>query len=161
MSVAYQPRSGVSLSSARSRTALPAHVLIVSADPLRLRHWRAMLVSRKFTVAAACPDEAVGFVLIDDSFDVILLDSSGSHAAGLSLCRRMRSAGVILPVLILDPYGRVEDLLDAFDAGTDAYVCDHAEDAELLRWIGELCYRRGVEARGDARSLVAAMSRAS
>jgi len=161
MSVACQRRSGENLSSARSLKVLPARVLIVSADLLRLRHWRAMLVSKKFLVAAARPDEAVGSVLTDDSFDVVLLDSASSHATGLSLCRRIRAAGVKLPILILDPHGGVEDLLDAFEAGTSAYVCDHAEDAELLRWIGELCYRRGVEARGDARSLVAAMSRAS
>jgi two-component system, OmpR family, phosphate regulon response regulator OmpR len=160
MSVAYQPRIGVNPASIRSRTALPARVLIMSADTLRLRHWRAMLVSKKFSVAAARPDEAVGSVLTDESFDVILLDSASSHATGLSLCRRLRAAGVTLPILILDPYGEVEDLLDAFEAGTDAYVCDHAGDAELLRWIGALCCRRGVAARGDACSLVAAMPRA-
>ena len=161
MSVACQLRSAENLSSARKRATLPARVLIVSADPLRLRHLRAVLVSRKFTVAAACPGEAVGSVLTDDSFDVILLDSSGSHATGLSLCRQIRLAGVKLPILILDPHGGVEDLLHAFEAGTDAYICDHAEDAELLRWTGELCYRRGVAACGGARSLIAAMSRAS
>ena len=96
------------------------------------------------------PDLTVGSLAASGCFDVIVLDLTDSCDAGLSLCRRLRAAGVPSPVLMLHPLGGKDDLLDAFEAGTDAYMCGPIEDAELLCQIGTLYRRRAVTTRRSA-----------
>lgn len=129
------------------RRPIPARVLVLSADARRARRWRALLLIRRFTVTMGHPDRLGGSLAASGSFDVIVLDLSGSRDAGLSLCRRLRAANLTAPVLTVYPEGGQDDLLAAFDAGTDAYMCGSIEDAELLCQIGMLYRRHAVTAR--------------
>lgn len=90
------------------------------------------------------PDAAGATLASSGCFDVIVLDLEDSFDGGLSLCRRIRAVGVTSPVLMVCPKGGQDHLLEAFEAGTDAYLCGSVEDAELLCQIGMLYRRRPV-----------------
>jgi DNA-binding response OmpR family regulator len=49
------------------------------------------------------------------------------------------------PILVVHPQGELEDLINAFEAGTDAYLSGLVEDSELLSHIGALCRRRAMD----------------
>ena len=151
MSIVYHYRHSPRQTPGLSRNVIPTRVLIVSADTYRAQQWRAKLQLRRFAVTLVHPDRSVCSLVAGDSFEVIVLDLAGSSEAGLSLCRQFRAAGVRVPVLMLHPQGGHEDLLDAFEAGTDAYMCGQFEDAELLSRVGALSRRRTVDAIGDSR----------
>lgn len=97
-----------------------------------------MLLMRRFTVSTGYPDPTGGALAISGRFDVIVLDLTGAFESGLSLCRRLRTAGITSPILTVFPEGGQAELLAAFEAGTDAYMCGPIEDAELLGRIGTL-----------------------
>lgn len=117
---------------------IPTHVLLLSVEAPRTRRWRAVLLIRRFAVTTGYPDPSGGALAINQRFDVIVLDLTGALEAGLSLCRQIRTAGVKSPVLMVYPRGGQAELLAAFEAGTDAYMCGSIEDAELLGQIGAL-----------------------
>jgi DNA-binding response OmpR family regulator len=132
------------------RKPITAHVLLLSVDSPQTRRWRALLLIRKFTVTTGYPDPAGCALAINRGFDVIVLDLTDSFDAGLSLCRQLRTAGVTSPVLMVYPRGGQAELLAAFEAGTNAYICGSIEDSELLGQIGALYRRRPVSAGGYA-----------
>jgi DNA-binding response OmpR family regulator len=107
-----------------------------------------VLLVRNFTVTIGEPDAAGGTPAISGCYAVIVLDLTDSHDAALALCRRLRDAGVTSPILMVHPQGGQDTLLDAFEAGTDAYMCGSIEDAELLGQIGSL-YRRPAVSVGN------------
>lgn len=133
-----------------TRAPIPARVLLLSADTPQARHWRALLLIRRFTVTAGYPDPTGSALALNGRFDVIVLDLTDAFDTGLALCRRLRTAGPLVPVLMVHPQGGQAELLDAFEAGTDAYMCGAIEDGELLGQIGTLFRKRGVTARGSA-----------
>ena len=79
--------------------------------------------------------------------DVILLDVAVPGIGGLDLCRRLRSAGVDLPILMLSDRDAVEDKILGFDAGADDYLVKPFALAELAARVGALRGRRSPQSR--------------
>lgn len=59
---------------------------------------------------------------VEGGFDVIVLDLGLPRLDGLELCRRLRSAGSGVPVLMLTARDTLEDCLSGFEHGADDYV---------------------------------------
>lgn len=57
-----------------------------------------------------------------DGPDVLLLDRMLPGMDGLTVCRRLRAAGVTTPVLVLTARGEVSDRIQGLDAGADDYL---------------------------------------
>jgi two-component system OmpR family response regulator len=65
-------------------------------------------------------------------YDVVLLDWMLPDMSGVSVCRRLREAGVTTPVLLLTARGAVEDRIEGLDAGADDYLPKPFDLGELL-----------------------------
>ncbi len=76
------------------------------------------------------------------SYDALLLDWMLPGLDGLSVCKRLRSAGVVLPILMLTARGQVTDRIVGLDAGADDYLSKPFDIDELLARLRALT-RRG------------------
>ena len=78
--------------------------------------------------------------------DLVLLDLGLPDLDGLEVCRRLRSAGCSMPILVLTGRADEIDTVLGLDAGADDYVAKPFRLAELLARVRAML-RRGAEAR--------------
>ena len=98
----------------------------------------------------AAADGAEGLSCVErGGHDVIVLDIMLPDMDGFELCRRLRSAEVWTPVLMLTARGDVEDRIAGLDAGADDYLVKPFAFGELLSRIRALI-RRGSSPRPTA-----------
>ena len=65
-------------------------------------------------------------------YDLILLDVMLPGMNGLEVCRRLRSANVTTPILIITAKDMLQDRVDGLDSGADDYIVKPFQLAELL-----------------------------
>lgn len=76
---------------------------------------------------------------------LVVLDLGLPGMDGLEICRRLRSSGAGVPVLMLTARGDEVDFVVGLDAGADDYVAKPFRLAELLARIRALLRRRAPE----------------
>jgi DNA-binding response OmpR family regulator len=79
--------------------------------------------------------------------DLIVLDIGLPRLDGLEVCRRIRSSGQSVPVLILTARADEVDTVIGLDAGADDYVTKPFRLAELLARVRALLRRGATETR--------------
>jgi two-component system response regulator MprA len=94
---------------------------------------------------AADGNEALSRLESPDEPDAIILDVLMPGVDGLEVCRRLRSAGNTLPVLMLTARTEVEDRVAGLDAGADHYVTKPFALEELLARMRALLRRTSDE----------------
>ena len=99
---------------------------------------------------AADGNEALARLESSDEPDAVILDVLMPGVDGLEVCRRLRSAGSTLPVLMLTARTEVEDRVAGLDAGADDYVTKPFALEELLARMRALLRRTSDESRRDA-----------
>jgi two-component system response regulator MprA len=100
---------------------------------------------------AADGAEALARLHANGGFDAMLLDVLMPGVDGLEVCRRLRSAGSRLPVLMLTARDAVEDRVEGLDAGADDYVVKPFALEELLARVRALLRRAVTEPDGVLR----------
>jgi two-component system, OmpR family, response regulator MprA len=90
-------------------------------------------------------DLAVSFVP-----DAIVLDIGLPDVDGLELCRRLRSAGDRVPILMLTARDAVADRVEGLDAGADDYLVKPFDLDELKARVRALLRRSGGEGDPDS-----------
>ena len=78
-------------------------------------------------------------------FDIIILDIMMPGLNGIEVCRRIRTAGMATPILILTARGQIEDKVAGLKIGADDYVTKPFDVRELLARI-EVLLRRSAAA---------------
>jgi two-component system response regulator MprA len=81
--------------------------------------------------------------------DLILLDILMPRMDGLTTCRRLRTRGETLPVLMLTARDTVGDRVTGLDAGADDYLVKPFELDELLARVRALLRRSALKTRPD------------
>jgi two-component system, OmpR family, response regulator MprA len=94
---------------------------------------------------AADGAEALARLQGNGQIDAVVLDVLMPGVDGLEVCRRLRSSGSRLPVLMLTARDAVENRVEGLDAGADDYVVKPFALEELLARIRALL-RRAVSA---------------
>jgi DNA-binding response OmpR family regulator len=79
--------------------------------------------------------------------DLIVLDIGLPRLDGLEVCRRIRSSGQVVPVLILTARADEVDTVIGLDAGADDYVTKPFRLAELLARVRALLRRGASETK--------------
>ncbi len=75
--------------------------------------------------------------------NAIILDLQLPDIDGLEVCRRIRQAGDVTPILMLTARDAVNDRVEGLDAGADDYLVKPFDLAELLARLRALLRRRG------------------
>jgi two-component system response regulator MprA len=81
----------------------------------------------------------------DDRPDALILDIMMPHVDGLSVCRRIRSKGDDLPILMLTAKHEISDRVAGLDAGADDYLVKPFALEELLARLRALLRRTAPE----------------
>ena len=75
--------------------------------------------------------------------DAVVLDAGLPDMDGVALCRRLRSAGNHVPVLMVGGRARTEDCIDGLEAGADDYLPKPFDVGELRARLRALLRRAG------------------
>jgi len=119
-------------------------LLIVEDEQTLARYLQRGMQEAAWTAdVCASVDEAWRLLLLNP-YDLIVLDLGLPGADGSVLLRRVREAGMDMPVLILTARGAVDDRVAGLNAGADDYVSKPFAFAELLARLHALL-RRGRE----------------
>ena len=89
------------------------------------------LAAADYAVHRATSAEAAQAALLDEEFALAIIDVGLPGADGLSLVRRLRSAGTTMPTLILTARCTLADKVKALDLGADDFLSKPFEPAEL------------------------------
>ena len=81
-----------------------------------------------------------------DDVDLLILDLGLPHIDGLTVCRRLRSAGSRMPILVLTARTEVADRVSGLDAGADDYLPKPFSLDELLARLRSLLRRSSYDA---------------
>jgi two-component system, OmpR family, response regulator MprA len=119
-------------------------ILVVDDDQPILRMLARTLRAEGYIVAASADGGAALAALEQSVPDLVVLDVAMPGLDGLAVCRRIRSKGLALPVLLLTARDAVSDRVKGLDAGADDYLVKPFAPEELLARIRALL-RRGRE----------------
>jgi two-component system, OmpR family, response regulator len=119
--------------------------ILVVEDELRMASLlRRGLVNEGLAADVAATGENALWMAQAHDYDAVVLDVMLPGLDGFETCRRLRSAGVWVPVLMLTARDAVEDRVAGLDSGADDYLVKPFAFAELLARL------RALTRRGDS-----------
>lgn len=108
------------------------HILLVEDEVKLARFIELELASEGYQVSVA-HDGMAGLTLAREAtLDLAILDWMLPGLSGVELCRRLRSTGSKVPVILLTARDEVGDRVTGLDAGADDYVVKPFSIEELL-----------------------------
>ncbi|MEQ9001157.1 MAG: response regulator transcription factor [Coleofasciculus sp. B1-GNL1-01] len=108
------------------------HILVVEDEAKLAKFIELELQYEGYQVSVA-PDGFAGLVKARESQpDLLILDWMLPGVSGLEICRRLRSTGDKVPILLLTAKDEVSDRVAGLDAGADDYVVKPFSVEELL-----------------------------
>ncbi len=125
-------------------------ILIIQPKPRAARQLTELMAGEGWPLRIA-ENGADGLQLAHlDEYDIVLLDAELPDLSSLDLIRRMRSAGVATPIIVLSGDNDVDRRIRAFAAGADDVVLRLVDPGELLARIAAISRR----AHGHASSVI-------
>jgi DNA-binding response OmpR family regulator len=116
-------------------------VLVVEDDPGILRTVADNLKFEKYDVVTATDGETAYGLHQSHHPDLIVLDLMLPRMSGLELCRKLRTEGEQIPILILTARSEEADRVLGLDLGADDYVTKPFSVPELMARIRALLRR--------------------
>lgn len=98
-----------------------------------------------YTVTAVTEGIAALEAASGPDVDLLILDLGMPNMDGLTVCRRLRSAGSRLPILVLTARTEVSDRVSGLDAGADDYLPKPFSLDELLARLRSLLRRSTID----------------
>jgi len=118
-----------------------AHLVIAEDDRAVRESVTRALELEGYDVTAVADGAAALEVASGDGIDLLVLDLGMPHVDGLTVCRRLRSQGSRLPILVLTARTEVADRVSGLDAGADDYLPKPFSLDELLARLRALLRR--------------------
>lgn len=118
-------------------------ILLVEDDPTLRAQLRAGLQEAGYAVDEADNGRDAHFLGDTEAFDAVVLDLGLPVLDGLSVLKRWRSAGRLVPVLILTARDNWSEKVAGIDAGADDYLTKPFHMEELLARLRALIRRAG------------------
>ena len=112
-----------------------AKILLVDDEVVFTNNMSKLLSRRGYQVRTANSGyEALG-ILMDDAFDVMILDLKMPGIDGIATVREVKKLGLLTQVLILTGHGSIDLALEALKMGAYDYVTKPCEITELVSKI--------------------------
>jgi len=118
-------------------------ILLVEDDPTLRAQLRTGLHEAGYAVDEADNGRDAHFLGDTEAFDAVVLDLGLPVLDGLSVLKRWRSAGRVVPVLILTARDNWSEKVAGIDAGADDYLTKPFHMEELLARLRALIRRAG------------------
>jgi two-component system response regulator MprA len=130
-------------------TPRSAHVLVVDDEPAVRESLRSSLSFEGYQVGTA-ENGLEALTMLESAVpDLVVLDVLMPRMDGLTACRRIRSRGLLVPVLLLTARDTVGDRVTGLDAGADDYLVKPFELDELLARVRALVRRGSLTAAAE------------
>ena len=123
-------------------------LLLVEDDDIVADAIQRGLTAASYTVHRVSSAESAQAALLNEEFALAIVDVGLPGADGLTLVRRLRSAGKVLPTLILTARCTLADKVKALDLGADDFLSKPFEAAELAARCRALMRRSSGELNG-------------
>lgn len=115
--------------------------LVVEDESALTRQLVTALGEAGWAVDAAADGERADLLATTESYDAIVLDLGLPRLDGLSLLRRWRAAGLLVPVLVLTARDSWHEKVQGIDGGADDYVAKPFRMEEVLARLRALVRR--------------------
>ncbi|MDP2230254.1 two-component system response regulator OmpR [Methylotenera sp.] len=116
--------------------------ILVVDDDIRLRELlQRYLTEQGFTVKVASDAKEMDAMLVNEPIDLLVLDLMLPGEDGLSICRRIRGTGTMLPIVMLTARGDEVDRIIGLEMGADDYLPKPFNPRELLARINAVMRR--------------------
>ncbi|MBW5446909.1 response regulator [Cohnella sp. CFH 77786] len=127
------------------------HIMVIDDDEKITSLLRRSLAFEGYEVTTAS-DGAEGLRLLGQrQADLVVLDVMMPKLDGWEVCRRLREAGIVAPVLLLTAKDEVQDRVKGLDLGADDYLVKPFALEELMARIRALLRRRPEQSEEDGR----------
>lgn len=93
-------------------------------------------------------------LLMEQSYDLLLLDLTLPDGNGLSVCEQMRAKGSTVPIIFLTAMDEEVQVIRALDGGGDDYITKPFKLGELCSRIRAQLRRSGMQRRAEGEPLV-------
>mgnify|MGYP000464985855 CR=1 FL=1 len=107
----------------------------------------AILERNNYSVDAVYDGQSALDYLEADNYDGVVLDIMMPKVDGLTVLRKVRERGNLIPILLLTAKSEVDDKVEGLDAGANDYLAKPFHLAELNARVKSLLRRR--QANGD------------
>lgn len=125
------------------------HKILVVDDDARLRALLERYLSEQgFQVRGVANSDQMDRLLTRETFHLIVLDLMLPGEDGLSICRRLRHANNLIPIVMLTAKGSEVDRILGLEMGADDYLPKPFNPRELLARIKAVLRRQVIEAPG-------------
>lgn len=132
---------------------MPVRILVVDDDRAVRESLRRSLSFNGYNVLLAEDGVEALDVITNDRPDAVILDVMMPRLDGLEVCRRLRSTGDDLPVLVLTARDSVSERVAGLDAGADDYLPKPFALEELLARMRALLRRTTADDGGDSAAM--------
>lgn len=130
-------------------SAEQADKILVVDDDGRLRNLlQRFLEEQGYLVKAVADAEQMDRALSREIYSLMVLDLMLPGEDGLSICRRLRGAGSVMPIIMLTAKGDDVERIEGLDAGADDYLPKPFNPRELDARIRAVLRRRAREVPG-------------
>jgi DNA-binding response OmpR family regulator len=127
--------------------AAAGRTVLIAEDDVRLRNLLTWTLEQgQYKVVAAADGLSALELGRQVNPDLYLLDVGMPGMNGIEVCRQLRAAQVISPILILTGFGSEEDKVAGLEAGADDYQTKPFASKELLARVNALLRRSNVYA---------------
>lgn len=116
-------------------------VLVVEDDVELASILQRAFTEKLYTVELAYEGESARHLALVHDFALILLDVMIPRVDGVAVCRAIRKAGKLTPVLMLTARDQVNDRILGLDAGADDYLIKPFEMGELFARVRAILRR--------------------
>lgn len=120
-----------------------ARVLVADDEADMVRGLRDNLQFEGYEVIVAGDGEAALKAALQENPDLILLDVMMPKIDGLEVCRRVREAGFMVPILMLTAKSQEIDIVRGLEVGADDYITKPFSVRELLARVKAAMRRTG------------------
>lgn len=117
-------------------------LLVVEDERKLARFLKHGLEEEQYAVDLAYDGEEGWYLSQVNDYDLMVLDIMLPKIDGLTLCRKMRAAQQLTPIILLTARDAVEDRVSGLDQGADDYLVKPFAFAELLARIRALLRRQ-------------------
>jgi DNA-binding NtrC family response regulator len=122
-----------------------ARILLVDDEVVFANNMSKLLTRRGYQVKAVNSGDEALRALMDNPFDVMVLDLKMPGMDGIATMQEMRKLGLSTEILILTGHGSIDTALEAIQLGAYDYVTKPVEIAELLSKIEAAFERKTIK----------------
>jgi DNA-binding response OmpR family regulator len=124
------------------RKTLSMRILLVEDDPAISQFISKGMEESGYRVECASDGQTAISLVLNETFDLLILDLMLPKLGGLEILESARKAGQQLPILILSAKRSVDDRVKGLQAGSDDYLTKPFSISELLARVQALLRRR-------------------